>query len=58
MAVTTIQICIYASTLKITEAIQQDSSLKDLIARNLWNEEMRTKLIAHNGSSLAIGGRF
>eukprot|EP00913_Durusdinium_trenchii_P025509 g23944.t1 len=24
--------------------------LKDLIARNLWNEEMRTKLIAHNGS--------
>ena len=24
--------------------------LKDLIARNLWNEEMRVKLIAHNGS--------
>jgi len=24
--------------------------LKDLIARNLWNDEMRVKLIAHNGS--------
>ena len=24
--------------------------LKDLISRGLWNEEMRTKLIAHNGS--------
>ena len=24
--------------------------LKDLIARDLWNDEMRMKLIAHNGS--------
>merc|ERR1712183_1019706 len=42
---------LYVRRVKPGEFVQVNRHLlKDLIARNLWNEDMRLQLIAHNGS--------